>query len=184
MENTFWFGYKFEKLFFPFVNIETYGEFILACAGIIILTLIFEILKIFEVKTKLNNIISLQKLSENSNDTNQLLGQISFQSDIRKRLLCLETGIYVIELTVGYMIMMIVMTYNVYFFFIVIGVTSLVYFFMGQYIMNFKLQLTKLTKADDAGLCMEPDDATSVDDSTCAVSMQKPHTVHQQKNQT
>lgn len=148
MHSSFWFDYKLTNFLFKDFNVSSIGGLLLLCCGFIALAILFELLKILHVDIKMKAILLRAPLNLScvTADSVHLLppGQ---EGTKRKRLLWFlaELGLYVVQIMLGYLVMLAVMSYNGFITIAIVLGATLGYCLSGHILMERQIKSTRLT---------------------------------------
>ncbi|XP_039288076.1 high affinity copper uptake protein 1 [Nilaparvata lugens] len=148
MHESFWFGFKLDDLLFKGLNITSESGIINACVLILLAAALFEGLKLLQMKVNLN-ILSISSLNFNLpcfNDESELLQEngVTTKKSIEIWWFLLEVGMYAGQVLLGYILMLLVMTYNVYVMIAVIGGAGIGYAMFGAQVARNRIKMTQL----------------------------------------
>lgn len=118
----FWFGNNLGSFLLPGYNVTTTTSFVCTCIGLTALAILYEGMKILQIKIQQNSTVFVRKRMVRTSENSSLLSKISPGSvGARSSLRCihwctrsLQVFHWFIHTFLGYLLMMAVMTYNVY----------------------------------------------------------------------
>lgn len=148
MHSSFWFDYKLTNFLFKDFNVASVGGLFLLCCGFVALAILFEALKILHVETKMKSILLRAPLNLSCITTDNVhLLPPEREGTKRKRLLWFlaELGLYVVQIMLGYLLMLAVMSYNGFITIAVILGATLGYCLSGHILMERQIKSTRLT---------------------------------------
>ncbi|XP_076673842.1 protein SLC31A2 [Andrena cerasifolii] len=122
MHMWFWFGNNLGSFLFPGYNVTTVSSFLCTCLGLTALAILYEGMKILQIKIQHSATILVQRQTAQTSENSSLLSKISSRSiGARSSLRCIRWSTWSIQAFhwfihtfVGYLLMLAVMTYNVY----------------------------------------------------------------------
>uniref|UniRef100_A0A1B6F343 Copper transport protein n=1 Tax=Cuerna arida TaxID=1464854 RepID=A0A1B6F343_9HEMI len=141
MHNSFWFDFHIEDFLFQGLNTNTVSGLLLLCLALIGLAVTFEALKVFQ--TGIKSALLFPKISINassSHDDTTLLGDFSGSIGRRKVYYFIEVSLYMIQVILGYLLMLSVMTYNGYVSMAILFGFAVGYALFGQTLIERRLQ--------------------------------------------
>nr|CAD7410692.1 unnamed protein product [Timema cristinae] len=116
MHSSYWWGTSLGDLLFKGYSINSVAGLVMTCLGLASLAVLFEAMKVVQATTKQG--LHITSLGDSCpNECSPLLGAANIRRRRDKRtwgLLC-QTGLYLFQDTLGYLLMLCVMTYNGYF---------------------------------------------------------------------
>ncbi|XP_014603383.1 PREDICTED: probable low affinity copper uptake protein 2 isoform X2 [Polistes canadensis] len=147
MHRWYWFGEDLGTFLFPGYNISTASTFISTCIGLISLAILYEAMKISRIKLEQIAIFKSNSISRSS-ENSSLLSEMSPRSfasfSSRNCANCSEWMLQVlhwsIHTTLGYMLMMAVMTYNVYISIVLVIGSCLGYWIFGPVLIELNMR--------------------------------------------
>ncbi|KAL2738021.1 copper transporter 51-like, partial [Vespula squamosa] len=121
MHMCYWFGKDLGTFLFPGYNVSTTYAFVSTCIGLISLAILYEAMKISQIKLEQIMIFKPKPISRSS-ENSSLLSKMSPRSFASfSSMNCASCGKWILRVlhwsihtTLGYILMMAVMTYNVY----------------------------------------------------------------------
>ncbi|XP_073981897.1 high affinity copper uptake protein 1-like isoform X2 [Rhodnius prolixus] len=141
----FKFGYELHQLLFSSLNITSVTGLIGVSAVTVVLVLILEASKVALAHSKFYSaILRPNDRPDCFTDDMFLVETQSPSNSIRYFWLGVELGFYIIELILGYVIMLIVMTYNGYLMLSVLLGSGIGYFLGGQTLMKLQIKRSRL----------------------------------------
>lgn len=148
MKNSFWFGCRLQNFLFLDFNIDSYAGLLAVCCGTAILVLAFEIIKTSRVIKKMKSSVpsgsSLFRLAfRKSTERSNLIERQENGRCRQKREVWFVSDIvgHCLEVVIGYLLMMIAMTFNGYVM-ISICLGALVgYMLFGTAVFNISAQM-------------------------------------------
>ncbi|XP_015596751.1 probable low affinity copper uptake protein 2 isoform X2 [Cephus cinctus] len=146
MHMWYWFGYLNEFLFKEF-NVTTTWGVLSICLGLTALAIVYEAMKILQVFLRKQTIASLPHELSMQDEKSSLLSKISSRYLGRStRLYCssyllwlLEVFHFTIHTTLGYFLMLAVMTYNVYVNIALVMGAGIGYFILGPTLVELNM---------------------------------------------
>ncbi|CAH1402007.1 unnamed protein product [Nezara viridula] len=145
MHMSFWLGYQLNDLLFNKLNVTSVTGFLFACACIIVIVIMYEALKVCSATMKLNSAILKVPNRQRCLSDNTVLINSAPRFHARRNLWRFsEVIIYALEITFGYIIMLLVMSYNFYLLLVVLLSTGGCYALFGQHLLHLKLKTSKL----------------------------------------
>lgn len=145
MHMTFWFGYNIKDLLFYNLTITSVTGLILTCACVFGIAVFYESLKVSLAVVKLNAaILKVPHRQQCFSDDMVLIDNRSRVNPKRHLWTFTEVLIYTVELAIGYIVMLLVMTYNVYLIIAVLLATGVCYAIFGQRLLEIKMKTSKL----------------------------------------
>ncbi|KZC11501.1 PREDICTED: probable low affinity copper uptake protein 2 [Dufourea novaeangliae] len=122
MHMWFWFGDNLGSFLLPGYNVVTTPSFICTCVGLTALAILYEGMKILQIKIQQNNVIRMQEKRAGTSENSSLLSKLSSRSIGKQFSLqcmswsmwCLQVFHWFIHTLFGYILMLAIMTYNVY----------------------------------------------------------------------
>lgn len=148
MHESFWFGFQLNDLLFHGLNITSEKGIINACVLILLAAALFEGLKLLQIKVNLN-VLSTSSLNFNLpcfNDESELLQDngVTTTKSIEIWWFLLEVGMYAGQVLLGYILMLLVMTYNTYVLIAVVCGAGVGYALFGAQIARSRIKMTQL----------------------------------------
>lgn len=120
MHMSYWFGTAVGDLLFKGFTINSASALVLTCLGLASLAILYEAVKVYQAHVKYNTVLRDEDChsSKCTNERSSLLGNdgrshISYSHKLL--ILFLETGWYIVQNVLSYILMLSVMTYNGYF---------------------------------------------------------------------
>lgn len=160
MHMTFWLGFNIQDLLFHELNIATATGLLVACACAFGLAVFYESLKLSLAVVKLNAAILKAPHRQQCFSDDMVLIDNSLQTNPRRHLWTFtEVLIYAVEVTFGYIIMLLVMTYNVYLILSILLATAVCYALFGHRLLEVKMKTSKLKIPCEH--CIKKDSTTS-----------------------
>ncbi|XP_012349043.1 probable low affinity copper uptake protein 2 isoform X1 [Apis florea] len=147
MHMWFWFGNNLDNFFLPGYNITTIFSFFCTCLGLFAIAILYEGMKILQIKLQQNTVSLLQKQSSIS-ENSCLLSKIS-SNNIRTKisLHCIQWCIWSFQIFhwfvhtfLGYLLMLAVMTYNVYITITIVLGACLGYWIFGPQLIELNMK--------------------------------------------
>uniref|UniRef100_A0A069DQ85 Copper transport protein n=1 Tax=Panstrongylus megistus TaxID=65343 RepID=A0A069DQ85_9HEMI len=141
----FKFGFELHQLLFSSLNITTVTGLIAVSASTIVLVLIYEASKIGLAHSKFYSAVLRPNERPDCFSDDMLLVENQVPSNSTRYIwFVVEMGFYIIEIILGYVIMLIVMTYNGYLMLSVLFASGLGYFLGGQILMTLQIKRSRL----------------------------------------
>ncbi|KAI4491292.1 hypothetical protein M0802_010225 [Mischocyttarus mexicanus] len=159
MHMWYWFGEDLGTFLFPGYNISTASTFISTCIGLISLVILYEAMKVSQIKLEQIAIFKSKSISRSS-ENSSLLYKISPRSfasfSSRNCASCSEWILQVlhwfIHTALGYILMMAVMTFNVYISIVLVIGSCLGYWIFGPLLIELNMnrfqEREKIIKCD------------------------------------
>uniref|UniRef100_A0A1B6EDC6 Copper transport protein n=1 Tax=Clastoptera arizonana TaxID=38151 RepID=A0A1B6EDC6_9HEMI len=146
MHEAFWFGLDLKDLLFKDFTINSARGLFFLCMGLISLTILFEGLKVLQIKAKVKSLLLGKPniFTRVSDDTELFDNTIFINQKRRLSWFIAEVGLYVIQIISGYVIMLAVMTYNAYIGLSVLLGASIGYAVFGAVLMANRIENAKL----------------------------------------
>uniref|UniRef100_A0A1B6L8B2 Copper transport protein n=1 Tax=Graphocephala atropunctata TaxID=36148 RepID=A0A1B6L8B2_9HEMI len=141
MHNAFWFDFHINGFLFQGLNINNVFGLVLLCLALTGLAITFEALKVFQ--TGIKSVLLSPRVSTNassSHDDTTLLGDFSGNIGRRKAYYFMEVSLYVIQVILGYLLMLSVMTYNGYVSLAILLGFAVGYALFGQLLIEGRLK--------------------------------------------
>lgn len=147
MHSSFWFDYKLTNFVFKDFNIASVGGLLLLCCGFIAVAVLFEALKIVHVEAKMKSILLRAPINLSCVTDDVQLLPAEREGTKRKRLLWFlaELGLYVVQIMLGYLLMLAVMTYNGFITIAIALGATIGYYFFGHILMARQMKSARLT---------------------------------------
>ncbi|KAL6266301.1 hypothetical protein P5V15_003160 [Pogonomyrmex californicus] len=120
MHMWYWFGVDLDNFLFPGYNISTVWGLVATCLGLAALAVLFEAMKVFQIHLQQTVIRSVPRTTSASSESSSLLSKVTLKN-FKTYTRCgrcmkwsLQTLHWSLHTTLGYILMMAVMTYNAY----------------------------------------------------------------------
>jgi len=194
MHDAFWLDYQLKDFLFKGLNTSSITGFLLLCISLIVLAIVFEGLKVVHAEAKIRT-VSLYPRSQRNllspHDSTTLLGEVPEDVRRKKALYYLtEVSIYVIQVVLGYLLMLSVMTYNGYVSMAILFGFAAGYAIFGQVLVERRIRNTQLSLPCQHCLQSEGKgslEVTVIDDETssvgcCSQTPQAQHTSQLQRD--
>ncbi|KAK4316851.1 hypothetical protein Pmani_012027 [Petrolisthes manimaculis] len=146
MHMSFYFSSTVYDFLFPGVNIVTTWAMVSLCLGLVTLSILVEGFKVartqlFKLSLAYQDDASVYHIPQRSPSSLPSWCCCSYEGSSihRVKFHVLQSFLHVVHLTLGYILMLVVMTYNVYFAFAVIGGAGLGYFFFALFDLPGKI---------------------------------------------
>ncbi|XP_078045569.1 uncharacterized protein LOC144474524 [Augochlora pura] len=148
MHMWFWFGDDLGSFFLSGYNVVTTSGFICTCIGLSALAILYEAMKILQIKLQQNNIANIRKQKAMRSENSSLLSRLSSKS-IRVQfssqciywsMWCLQVFHWSIHTLLGYILMLAVMSYNIYINVAIVLGGCLGYWIFGLNLIELNLQ--------------------------------------------
>ncbi|KAK3868583.1 hypothetical protein Pcinc_021130 [Petrolisthes cinctipes] len=157
---SFYFSSTVYDFLFPGVNVVTTWAMVSLCLGLVTLSILVEGFKVartqlFKLSLAHQDDASLCHIPQRSPSSLPSWCCCSYEGSSRHRVKfhVLQSFLHVVHLTLGYILMLVVMTYNAYFAFAVIGGAGLGYFFFALFDLPGKiLGASSSSSGDKRGL--------------------------------
>ncbi|XP_076755478.1 protein SLC31A2 isoform X1 [Xylocopa sonorina] len=122
MHMWYWFGNNLGNFLLPGYNVVTTTSFFCTCLGLFALAILYEGTKVIQIKLQHSNVILAQKQSQRTLENSCLLSKISSRFiGTHVSLQCIHWSAWTFQVfhwtlrtSLGYILMLAVMTYNVY----------------------------------------------------------------------
>jgi hypothetical protein len=145
MHMTFWLDYNINELLFPNLQTTSVGGLILVILVVMILAAVYEDIKVLLAWIKFNAAAARSPHKMRCmNDGPMSAASLPITKSQRALWFLLELSLYVFEVLLGYIVMLLVMTYNGYLFIAVLIGSGLSYFIFGPSMMRIRLKTSKL----------------------------------------
>ncbi|CAD6234205.1 GSCOCG00007650001-RA-CDS [Cotesia congregata] len=151
MHMSFWFGTDLGTFLFNGFNVTTIRGFFCTCLGLIAIAIIYEAMKTLQIKlhqlTKAALAVDDSQATENSSLLSQIVPTFPRFSSSSQRwgiiLWTFEVLHYSAQTTIGYIVMLVVMTYNIYICIALIIGSAIGYWIFSPILLYFNLKELK-----------------------------------------
>ncbi|CAK9821831.1 High affinity copper uptake protein 1 [Anthophora retusa] len=148
MHMWFWFGNNLGDFLLPGYNVVTTSSFFCTCLSLFVLAILYEGMKVLQIKLQQNAVIFTQKQSPRISENSCLLSTISSKSiRIQISLHCIRWSAWSFQVFhwfmhtfLGYLLMLAIMTYNVYINIAIVLGSSLGYWIFGPIFIEFAIK--------------------------------------------
>ncbi|GLH10810.1 High affinity copper uptake protein 1 [Gryllus bimaculatus] len=164
MHVSFWFDTVYQNFLFKGFNITSTGGLIGTCLGLASLASILEVIKVYRASIQLKHTQKHENENENSNvNTSESPEEsVARTTNVRRisinnklKYLSVNTSWYTLQDTIGYIVMLAVMTFNGYFTIAVILGSAFGYLVFGPWLMEIKLKAsTVCSKQQKCSTCI------------------------------
>ncbi|XP_011269081.2 probable low affinity copper uptake protein 2 [Camponotus floridanus] len=146
MHKWYWFGVNLDNFLFPGYNITTIWGLVATCLGLAALAVFYEAMKIFQIHLQQIRIKSVSRTASTSSESSSLLSKVT-PKNFRSYTRCATCSKWTVQIlhwflhtTLGYILMMVVMTYNAYFTIALIIGGALGYWIFGPTLIQLNMQ--------------------------------------------
>ncbi|KAK9511631.1 hypothetical protein O3M35_000253 [Rhynocoris fuscipes] len=167
---SFSFGYELHQLLFSSINVTTVAGIVAVCFCTVALVFVYEASKVGLAYSKLYSaILRPNDKPDCFTDDMLLLENQTPSTTTRYAWLLIEMGFYAIEIIMGYVVMLLVMTYNGYLLISVLFSSGIAYFLIGQTLVSLQVKTSKLNLQCQKCITTHPK-TSSITSSTEAIS--------------
>ncbi|XP_076161836.1 protein SLC31A2 isoform X3 [Ptiloglossa arizonensis] len=160
MHMWFWFGNNLGSFLLPGYNVITTSSFLCTCLGLTALAILYEGMKILQIKIQQNTMVLVQNQMGRTSENSSLLSKISSKSvATRSSLRCIRWSTWTFQVFhwfihtfLGYILMLAVMTYNIY-----INIAIILGGCLGYWIFGPKLIKLNMTQFHNRQRLLECD---------------------------
>ncbi|XP_063707937.1 uncharacterized protein LOC134836688 [Culicoides brevitarsis] len=167
MHMSFWWGYDLGDFFFKGLVIDTSGKMIALCAVLMILSILFEAMKVHNAQQKAKAARELQtRATQDASSDSPLLSMEPVSSRgsracISKAMKGLKEGIFFLfQNGLGYALMLSVMLYNGFLFIAVVGGMTIGYLLFGHISMKINMENVRAVQSKVVCSSRSPDGAS------------------------
>lgn len=159
MHAWYWFGEDLGTFLFPGYNVSTTYSFVSTCIGLIALAILYEAMKVLQIKLQQIIIFPLKPVSRSSENSSLLSKMTPRSFAVSPPIDCSSCSKWTLQVlhwslhtTLGYILMMAVMTYNVYINIALVIGSCLGYWIFGPVLVELNMarfqEKQKIIKCD------------------------------------